>query len=208
LEPPYHARNDSVRNRVRLTKTDNVSPAITFYGWSLRQAAGDADPCWLIQRTSRDNAGIALSEWALEGTFTAAWSLRSTYFAAPGSGTAALVHPVSIFDLNGNPFTPTNPLNVTASFSGLRNGGKISVIPLNAASWTPVPAVPLSGRNALALQNRSGVEMKINYDNATVGYVGIVIPDGGERQYDVTDAIILYAKSAAGTPNLVIEELS
>lgn len=96
----------------------------------------------------------------------------------------------------------------TATFSGLSVGGSVTVVALNATTWTALPASALDNRNALAVQNDSGVEVKVNYDNATVGYVGMTIRDKEERFYDITDSIVLYAKAASGTPSVNVEELA
>ncbi len=92
--------------------------------------------------------------------------------------------------------------------SGLRTGGLVTVVALNSSTWTALPATPLSGRNAVAVQNYSGIEIKINYDTGVAGYVGMTVIDKSERQYDITDAIILYAKSASGTPSVNVEEIA
>lgn len=108
------------------------------------------------------------------------------------------------FDLLNGTFTGT------FSPSGLKNGGKVTEVDIDDTTWTAIPGTALTLRNALSIQNRTGVECKINYDNAVVGYVGIVIPDAGERFYDITDDIVVYAKAApgSGTVTLFIEELS
>jgi hypothetical protein len=105
-------------------------------------------------------------------------------------------------------FPPESPLNVTASFSGLRIAGRISEVELNDTTWTALPPTPLSKRNALSIQNTSGVNIKINYNNTEVGYFGVQIATGLERFYDLTDEIQIYAKAQAGTPRIIIEELS
>lgn len=113
-------------------------------------------------------------------------------------------------------YTKEDPLNVTASYTGLREGGRISEIPLNASTQTPLPAIPKVRRNAVAIQNTSGIEVKINYapnlpadiDTDIPGYVGIVIADKSERQYDITEDVIIFAKAKTGTPTIVIEEIS
>jgi hypothetical protein len=92
--------------------------------------------------------------------------------------------------------------------SGLRNGGRITLVALNAVTWTALPPTPLTDRNAMCIQNISGVEIRLQYDSATVGYVGVVIASGSERFYDITDTIMVYAKSSAGAPVIVIEEIS
>jgi hypothetical protein len=92
--------------------------------------------------------------------------------------------------------------------SGLRNGGKVTMVTLSAGSWTALPPTALTDRNAMGVQNQSDVEIKINYDNTESGYVGIIVPAGGQRFWDVTDAITIYAKSAAATPVVAVEEIS
>lgn len=94
--------------------------------------------------------------------------------------------------------------------SGLRVAGKITVVTLNSSTWTALPATPLTGRNALAIQNEdTSVKVKVNYDNSASGFVGMTIfPNGGERQYNIADDIILYAKCEAGSIDVTVEELS
>ena len=92
--------------------------------------------------------------------------------------------------------------------SGLRTAGRITEVVINDTTWTALPIASLANRNAISIQNRTGVEIKINYDNTVVGYVGMTVPDQYERHYDITDAIIIYAKAAAGSVSLTIEEIS
>ena len=100
--------------------------------------------------------------------------------------------------------------SATGSFSvsGLNIGGLITEVTLNASTWVALPTSALADRNAIAIENRSGIEIKINYNSGQAGYVGMTIPDGGERQYDISDSIIIYAKSASGTPLVTIEEIA
>lgn len=92
--------------------------------------------------------------------------------------------------------------------AGLRNGGRISFVTIDAVSWTALPPVPLAGRNAISIQNLSGTEIKLQYDNTVIGYSGVVMATGSERFYNITDAITIYAKAAAGTPTVTVEEIS
>jgi len=92
--------------------------------------------------------------------------------------------------------------------SGLNVGGKVTEVALNSTSWTALPLVPLAGRNAISIQNRSGIEIKINYINTPIAYIGMTITDGSERFYDITDNIIIYAKSVTGTPSINVEEIA
>lgn len=113
---------------------------------------------------------------------------------------------VSIFTTNDIGFKKESQ---TFSPSGLRNGGLITEVTINDSSWTALPAVALSGRNAISIQNRSGFEVKLNY-TSSAGYVGMVVPDQYERHYDITDAISIYARaiSGAGSVVVIIEEIS
>jgi len=95
-----------------------------------------------------------------------------------------------------------------AKASGLNTGGKITEVTINDSSWTALPTTALSGRNALSIQNLSGGEIKINYDNTVGTYTGIVIQNGAERYYDVGETIIIYAKSLSGNRTINIEELA
>jgi len=120
------------------------------------------------------------------------------------------------FDLEKDKFTTNDDgetvVRTTATgeftFSGLKNGGEITMVTLNDSTWTALPLSPLASRNALTIQNRSGIEIKINYDNSVSGYVGLIIPTSGERYYDISETIVIYAKSASGTPEIAVEELS
>ncbi len=100
--------------------------------------------------------------------------------------------------------------SITGTFtpSGLTIGGRITVVSINSTTWTALPATPLANRNAVAIQNESGGLVKVNYDSAAVGFVGMTIFDDGERQYDITDDILIYAKSASGTVNVTVEEIA
>jgi hypothetical protein len=93
--------------------------------------------------------------------------------------------------------------------SGLRIAGKITEVELVDYEWRLLPPAALSNRNALAVQNPTGTEIKLNYTNAVIGYVGMVIyPNGGERRYDIKDTIPAYGRSQAGTVIVNVEELS
>jgi hypothetical protein len=59
----------------------------------------------------------------------------------------------------------------------------------------------------MAIINRSGQEIKINY-SAVGGYVGVPINNNNERYYDIKDTIVLYAKSSSSSCDVIIEEIS
>lgn len=92
--------------------------------------------------------------------------------------------------------------------SGLNNGGLITEVTLNSATWTALPATALTNRNAIRVQNQSAIEIKLNYSGSVSGYVGVWVKPNGETYYDITDDIVIYGKSASGTPTVIVEEIS
>lgn len=91
---------------------------------------------------------------------------------------------------------------------GLSREGKVTEVTLNSTTWTALPGVALFDRNAMSIQNYSGIEIKLNYNPIVSGYVGVIMKDSSERYYDIKDNIVIYAKSQSGNPVIVIEELS
>lgn len=101
--------------------------------------------------------------------------------------------------------------NFSGAFSvtGLKTGGLHTVVTLNPTTWTPLPATPLTGRNAMAIQNQSGENIKLNFDASVVGFVGMIVyPNGGERQYDISDTILIYGKSESSSVSVTVEEIA
>ncbi len=94
------------------------------------------------------------------------------------------------------------------SQSGLKKAGRVTEVELNDTSWTALPPVPLTDRNAISIQNESGTPMKLNYmDNNGIS-TGVTIRHNGERYYDIKDSIIQYGRSTSGTITIIVEELS
>jgi hypothetical protein len=100
--------------------------------------------------------------------------------------------------------------NISGNFTpqGLTTAGRVTVVSINNSTWTALPATALTNRNQINVQNNSGESIKLNYDNTTVGFVGMIIRNGGERQYSITDDIVLYAMSETNTVDIEVEELS
>ena len=109
--------------------------------------------------------------------------------------------------------SPANPMPVTSQVSGLTIGGLVTVVAINDATWTELPATPLARRNELNIQNDSGVDLKVNYNAFAAlpsGYVGITIANGNELQYPIKDSVLIFAKSApgSGTVHITVEEIA
>lgn len=96
----------------------------------------------------------------------------------------------------------------TFTYSGLSEAGVITMITLNSTTWTKITPSPLVNRNAVNIQNQTGTEIKINYSNTVSGYVGISIPDKGERFYDIQGPIDIWAKTEISTGQIAVEELA
>lgn len=104
--------------------------------------------------------------------------------------------------------TTTGTLTGEISPSGLKNGGRFTEVTIDDTTWTALPPTALTNRNAIGIQNRSGQAIKVGYDPLAAGYVGMEISDGEERQYDITDAIVIYAKSSTSSCSINVEEIS
>jgi len=97
--------------------------------------------------------------------------------------------------------------SVSSTPAGLTTGGLITVVALNAVTWTALPATPLVGRNGIGIQNESGTALKLNFATPG-GYIGWTIADGGEFFVDITESILIFAKAAIGTPSVTIMEIA
>jgi hypothetical protein len=117
---------------------------------------------------------------------------------------------VSVFATVISSFMASTAQEITGevSTSGLKNGGRISEVTIDSSAWFPLPAIPLANRNSIGIQNPSDTPIKINYDNTQIGFVGVLIPAGGERFMDIKDAIPIYAKAQSGSVVLNVEEIS
>ena len=85
--------------------------------------------------------------------------------------------------------------------------GLFTAVPITNTGWTALPATPLSGRVAIAIQNKTGQNVKVNFQQPA-GYVGMELEDNDERNYDLTDGLIIYAKSEDSNVELWIEEIA
>lgn len=95
----------------------------------------------------------------------------------------------------------------TQSVSGLTIAGRIIFVTLSSIAWVALPVAPLVNRNAISIQNVSGIQMKVNFVS-NLGYVGIIIEDGAERFYNITDDIIIFGRATSGSPIIAVEEVS
>lgn len=177
---------------VFLKRQANFQPNVTYYGRTPLFTTLDSETKWQIWRVTY-SGGLWEVKYANNGKYNCSWDDRASYFDAPPA--------------SQDP--PGTTVTGTFTPSGLHNAGRISSVAIDDTSWTPLPATPLAGRNAISIQNRTGVQIALQYDPSTPGYFGVLMPDQFERQYDVTDAIVIYAKASPGNSgNVTVEELS
>lgn len=96
--------------------------------------------------------------------------------------------------------------------------GQITKVILNDTTWTalersgttiPTGSGPLANRDTFTLQNRSKKDILLQFDNTNVdNTVAVILKGGSERFYDVKSTVTLYAKSATGAGEVILEELS
>lgn len=113
-------------------------------------------------------------------------------------------------DVDGNVAVRIKGTNFEGSVTvrGLSIGGRHSEVEVNETTWTLLPAAALSQRNIIAIQNNTGQDIKINYDDQVAGFKGMLVRDQSERAYDVQGSVNIYAKCQTGTAVLDIEELA
>lgn len=100
------------------------------------------------------------------------------------------------------------PASFETTPSGLTIGGKITEVTLNSSTWTALPATAFSQRNGMGFQNPSAIEIKVNFDNGVGTFTGWSVKPNGELFIDVSDSVIVYAKSASGTPTVTVMEVA
>lgn len=109
---------------------------------------------------------------------------------------------------------PVKPVksNLKGEFSqsGLKTGGLMTKTELTDSEWRPLPATPLPGRNAIRIQNQSGVLMYMNYDDSAPAGEGIEVAADDSEMKDITDTVLIYGRlvSGGGTKSVMVEEIA
>lgn len=179
---------------IRLIKIDEPAANIRYIGKSDSMRASDADNVWQILRQHKVGDTI-ISTYANMGSFSAKWSERASYF------------PFVAYD-DTNPIDGGTTITGGVSQLGLSIGGKVTAVELVDFEWRAMPAVPLANRNSIQIQNFSGVDIKINYNNDNSSSFGVVLKDSTERIYMIKDNIVLYGRSSEGIVTIIVEEIA
>ena len=186
---------------IKLIKYDDPFGNTRYTGRSSSIRGLDSEPVWQIMREHKNCVtGVTTETHANMGEYNCVWDDRVSYFpVAVGSDACSIFPAVS---LSGS---------IATTPSGLRYEGKHSFVTINSVSWTALPAVPLTNRNGVSIQNESLIDVRIRYlegigDPLWRG--SRIFGNNGDRFYDVKDTIVLYGKSQSGTPELIIEEIS
>ena len=107
---------------------------------------------------------------------------------------------------NPIPTTITNAINLDA-IAGATNG-KTSKIIIDETQWWPLPAIAFTNRKSFSIQNLSGSDILLNFNNLAPSTEGITLSSGNERFYDIKATLYGRRKSGTGDVTLIIEELS
>lgn len=87
---------------------------------------------------------------------------------------------------------------------GLNDAIKVTTMDVDDTAGQPLPAVALSGRNSMVVQNKDGVEVlyvgpsNVTADNVIGTTSGHEVNPGETFAIDITDDIILYGRAPAG----------
>lgn len=125
-----------------------------------------------------------------------------------------------LVDECGKALNAANPLPITGSITVSSNliniAAQVTKISINTATWTllersgstsPTGAGALASRKTILIQNLTGQDIIIQYDNGTIdNAISITIPDGIEKVYDYGPNIKFYAKSTTSGVDIVYEE--
>lgn len=91
---------------------------------------------------------------------------------------------------------------------GLSRAGKVTSVALNTTTWTALPAASLTLRNTIAIQNRSGQDIRLNFDPLASVSDGWLLPDQYERSYPIAENVLIYAVSTVSNVSITVEELA
>jgi hypothetical protein len=68
--------------------------------------------------------------------------------------------------------------------------------------------VQIAGRVAINLQNNSAADVFLNFTSGAATGDSYVLRKNSEKSYSIDDTIIIYGRTASGTRDIIIEELS
>lgn len=184
-----------------IVKEDFIDNYTRIQGLAARGTL-DSSASWLLKKETILAGTVLCTEYADDAQFTQVWDDRIAVFGGTtGSSSGTLSDDFAI------PAVRLLDTVLNFSVSGLQNSGRHQEVTINSTGWTALPATPLADRNAIAIQNNTVTDVKINH-TTSVGYVGMLLVPGAERTYDIKDTIILYGRSAAGSVTLDVEEIS
>jgi len=95
---------------------------------------------------------------------------------------------------------------ISAQQSGRAVSASFAEISINSSGWTNLLS-SFSNVLVASIQNKTGVQIKLNSDNG-VGYVGFIVEDDEQRNYNDLDAgFSMFARSETGNVTLNVEVL-
>jgi len=85
---------------------------------------------------------------------------------------------------------------------GLNKTAYVAEVLINSTTWTLIP-VSNNQRNHLWIQNQSDTEMKLHYNSAQAGYVGMILEQAQSANLDIKPTISIYAKTQSGLDKIL-----
>jgi len=126
-----------------------------------------------------------------------------------GSDTTIAIGPGGMDDYQKLTIDELGRLRSISSVQGLTIGGRVTLVSLSDSAWVELPAVQLSNRNSISIQNQSGNGNAVfmNY-SASAPHEGVRIEDGGFRSLAISGTIKVYARMEIGSGVVAVEELA
>ncbi len=199
-----------------LTRTHYVDDFTTIKGLAARGTL-ESDAAWILVQELIIGGVVIDVDYADNANFTQIWDDRLTVFPATGTDGARnlFMQPIRLHDEDGKPFTSINPVPITLTGGSAAAGGqdgpaKVLPVTLTANSGSPVnlsTAMISTGQttfNAINIQNRSGVNIEINYVSTWTTGDGWTVDNGTDFFHDITEGpIAIFGRSLTATTALV-----
>lgn len=177
----------------------------------------ESQPAWVIWREMVTLGQVMTIEFLDNANFTQVWDDYATLFVGLGSAGARnlFMPPMRLHDEDGKAFTSINPVPITLTGGSAAAGGqdgpaKVLPVTLTANSGTPVNlsaamiAAGQTGFNAINIQNRSGVNIEINYVSTWTTGNGWTVDNGTDFFHDITEGpITIYGRSLTAATAVV-----
>jgi hypothetical protein len=174
-------------------REEETEPGCLFVGMTPNRTTGTDETKWQIKRVTYENGEI-VTLYANNGKWNNVWDNKETYFPSCNPD---------------GPFPADSVITGEVQLVGLSTEGRVTHVPITNAAWTPIPAAALGGRQSIALQNFTGGDVRLNWDNTKPLTEGVILANGNERYYTVAEGLTLYAvHTSLVAATIIAEELA